>query len=66
MCFCAFLMMAIDLLHQERSIEIVEPKIFTESACKTSAPYTIMNTLPTRKMHSYAKLQCCSFSKIVN
>ena len=36
--FCAFLMMSIELLHQERSFEIVEPKTFTESACKTSAP----------------------------
>ena len=36
--FCAFLMMSIELLHQERSFEIVEPKNFTESACKTSAP----------------------------
>ena len=35
--FCAFLMMSIELLHQERSFEIVEPKNFTESACKTSA-----------------------------
>ena len=31
-------MMSIELLHQERSFEIVEPKKFTESACKTSAP----------------------------
>ena len=29
--FCAFLMMSIVLLHQERSLEIVEPKNFTES-----------------------------------
>ena len=36
--FCAFLMMSIELLHQERSFEIVEPTNFTESACKTSAP----------------------------
>ena len=36
--FCAFLMMPIVLLHQERSLEIVEPKNFTESACKTSVP----------------------------
>ena len=36
--FCGFLMMSIELLHQERSFEIVEPKNFTESACKTSAP----------------------------
>ena len=36
--FCAFLMMPIVLLHQERSLEIVEPKNVTESACKTSVP----------------------------
>ena len=32
------LMMSIELLHQERSFEIVEPNIFTQSACKNSAP----------------------------
>ena len=36
--FCAFLMMSIVLLHQERSFEIVEPKNVTESACKTLVP----------------------------
>ena len=36
--FCAFSMMSIELLHQERSFEIVETKNLTESACKTSAP----------------------------
>ena len=36
--FCAFLIMSIELLHQEGSFEIVEHKHFTESACKTSAP----------------------------
>ena len=36
--FCAFLMMSIELLQQERSFEIVEPKHFTESACKIPAP----------------------------
>ena len=38
--FCAFLMMSIELLRQERSFEIVIPKNFTELACKTSAPST--------------------------
>ena len=36
--FCALIMMPIVLLQQERSLEIVEPKNVTESACKTSVP----------------------------
>ena len=31
-------MMSIELLHQERSFEIFEPNIFTQSTCKNSAP----------------------------
>ena len=35
---CSFLIMSIELLHPERSFDIVEPNNFAESACKTSAP----------------------------
>ena len=51
--FCVFLMMSIELLHKERSFEIVEPKHFTESACKT---FTTVNEKEVDGCFLFAKI----------